>query len=205
MLYKMPAHLLLFNDAISQLNDGVIRGENLRAGMDIPIKGYFPKTKLGRFATGWKNKSYSRVKHIEDLNPEQRKDLAGAYWISPQNCNRYPMPMDLVRFSSKLFVEGIRADGAIPYAYEGKQLNLNTILSSTQIKLAGFYGKQDKLVPQTTGSVLQDIFQKRYTHVVHEQAGHISYVLSPKSYENVNPRAFKPNPIDLVSSLMDNG
>jgi hypothetical protein len=202
MLTQFPQNFLTLHFSLSELG-GYVRGTHLRAGMDIPIKGYFPKTLWGRFVTGWKNQVYSRVSGIEDLDQKQRKDLAGAYWISPQNCDRFPMPVDLVRFSSSLFVEGVDESGEIPYEHKREKLQFKTIFEETDMNLVGFYGGKDNLVPNATGGVLKNIFGSRYEHVVHPRAGHISYVLSPELWQKNNQKGFAPNPIDVVLKMME--
>ena len=201
VLTVMPQHMLATHFTITDLLGGFVRGSNLRAGMDIPLRGFFPKTSFGRFVTGWKNQQYANVEKIEDLTPGQRRDLAGAYWISPQNCDRFPMPLDLVKFSTNLFLHGIKEDGKIPYVYKGKQLNFNAIKNETKIDVVGFYGQKDKLVPNETGLILKKLLGSRYHHVVHPTAGHISYVLSPKQWDLKHPKALHPNPVDKVMGL----
>ena len=199
IMIKMPQHLLLTQFTIANLlGGGVVTGDSLRRTQDIALRGFFPKTKFGRFVTGWKAKEYSNVKKIEDLTPAQRKDLAGAYWISAENCNRYPVPVDLARYSARLFRIGIADNGDLPYTYKGKKLSFADLYKNTSLKLIGFYGAKDRLVPHQTAEILKKIFKDRYFHIVHENAGHISYVLSPEVWDKNNKKALIPNPIDEI-------
>jgi len=203
MIEESPAFLLKLNFLMGELTGGYLHGEVIRSGMDIPIRGFFSKTFFGRFASGWKNKSFADIRKSEDLSPFQRKDLAGAYWISPENCTNFPMPVEQVKLSSGLFMEGIGEDGVIPFEYKGKKLSLKSIAENTSIQLAGFYGAKDHLVPDETGKVMEKILKDRYRHVVHPQAGHISYILSPELWEKSHKKAFQPNIIDLILELYE--
>lgn len=201
MMTRMPQHLLLTKFTIANLTGGYVSGDSLRRTQDIALKGFFPKTSFGRFVTGWKNKEYANVKSVDDLNAKQRADLAGAYWISPQNCSLYPVPVNLAQYSTRVFVEGVKDNGDVAFTYKGKKLSFNTPLKETSLEFVGFYGARDRLVPDKTAEVLKKIFGKRYTHVVHEKAGHISYVLSPNVWDKKNAKALKPNPIDTLLEL----
>ncbi|HCL56313.1 MAG TPA: hypothetical protein DHW82_04800 [Spirochaetia bacterium] len=198
---KFPQHLLLTQFTISNLTTGYVSGDNLRRTQDFALKGFFPKTPFGRFVTGWKNKEYAKVRKIEDLTPAQRKDLAGAYWISPQNCNRYPVPVEIARYSTRLFSKGIDDQGNIPQSYKGISMTLQTPLKQTKIEFAGFYGAKDRLVPEISAEIMTKLFGKRYTHVVHPTAGHVSYILSPEVWDKNNPKGLKPNPVDVILEL----
>jgi hypothetical protein len=198
MMLKMPQHLLLTQFTLSNLMGGYVSGDSLRRTQDMALKGFFPKTGFGRFVTGWKNKEYANVEKVEDLSDNQVKDLAGAYWISPQNCNRYPVPLDMARYSTRLFRMGVAENGDVPYVYKGKKLSFQNPLKETDIQFVGFYGGKDKLVPEKSGRVLEKALGKRYTHVVHERAGHVSYILTPKVWDKSNPKALNPNPVDVL-------
>jgi|GEM_PF-438274 len=199
IMIKMPQNLLLTHFTIANLlGGGVVSGDSLRRTQDIALRGFFPKTKFGRFITGWKAKDYANVNSIEDLTPAQRKDLAGAYWISAENCNRYPVPVDLARYSARLFRIGIADNGDLPYTYKGKKLSFADLYKKTGLKLIGFYGAKDRLVPHQTAEILNKIFKDRYIHIVHENAGHISYVLSPEVWDKNNKKALVPNPIEEI-------
>jgi len=201
LMEHTPPHLVMSQLNLFELTGGYIPGDALRLGMDIPIGATFPKTPLGRFMAGWKNQAYAEIETVDELNKYQRKELAGAYWISPDNCWRFPLPTDLVRFSSGLFMEGIDDDLQIPFSYRGAPLSFRTVEEKTTIQLAGFYGAKDLVVPSSTGEVLARNLPDRYTHVVHPHAGHISYVLSRSIWNHGHKKALDPNPIDLMIEL----
>ena len=66
----------------------------------------------------------------------------------------------------------------------------------------GIYGGQDKVIPDDTAHVLKDLFGDRYTHVVHPDAGHVSYVFSDEIWRRDHPKALDPNPMDLIEQLV---
>lgn len=196
---NMPDHMMWTQFTLTELHGKYVPGDVLRAGMDIPIGAFFPKTTFGRFMSGWKAKEYAEINEIGQLSGAQRKELAGAYWISPENCRRFPMPADLVEFSSRLWTEGVKDDLMIPYAYKGEQLSFQTIVDETEIKLYGFYGGKDVVIPGETGQVLEaNVKGGRYTRVIHPAAGHISYIISPGCWKPEHKYALDPNPIDLL-------
>lgn len=201
MMTLLPQNLLLTHYTMANLTGGYVTGDSLRRTQDMALKGFFPKTAFGRFVTGWKNKEYADVNTVADLSDEQRKDLAGAYWISPENCNRFPVPLDIARFSTRVFIEGVGSQGEIPYKYKGTPLSFQALLKETSIQMVGFYGEKDRLVPGETADILVKVLGNRYTKVVHKGAGHISYVLTPKVWDKKNPKALDPNPIDLITKL----
>lgn len=195
---SMPDHMMWTQFTLSELHGRYVPGDVLRAGMDIPIGAFFPKTPFGRFISGWKSKEFADIESIEQLNGRQRKELAGAYWISPENCRRFPMPVALMEFSSRLWAEGVTDDLNIPCSYNGQQLSFRTIVDETEISLFGFYGGKDLVIPGETAQVLEANLEGRYTRVVHPHAGHISYILSPGCWKPGHPYALDPNPMDLV-------
>lgn len=201
MMQLMPEHLLFTQFSLTELHGDYVSGDLLRMSMDVPIGAFFPKTPLGRFVAGWKNKSYADVARIEDLDKFQRRDLAGAYWISPENCRRYAIPSDLMAFSSRLWREGVGPDLVIPASYRGRRLSFRTIVEQTGIQLAGIYGGQDPLIPSTTAHVLRDHLGDRYTLVVHPKAGHIAYCLSSSMWKRDSRHPFDPHPVDLIADL----
>jgi hypothetical protein len=193
-------HLLGIHGALSQLLAGHIRGQDLRVGMDIPLGAVLYKSAFGRFVSGWGSPVYAHLSSTDELDPMQRREMAGAYWISPENAKRFPMPVDLVRCFVRLFREGVDEDLVVPATYKGKSITLKRILDETGIHLVGFYGGKDRVVPESTARVLQWGMGDRYTHVVHKRAGHISYVLSPEQWNPRHPHAFEPNPLELLLS-----
>lgn len=165
---------------------------------DLTMKSFISKTYLGLYYQGWKKDMY----HIEDiwnkdLLLEQKKELAGNFWISPLNGSLYPIPLNLAKFYTRLYKDGIQ-DGVIPFKINEKTLNISTILEKTTIKVLGFYGAQDKLVHHNTANVLKSILDYRYQHIVHNNAGHISYILTPESWNKNHNKALNPNPIEAI-------
>jgi len=166
---------------------------------DFTMNSLISKTYLGLYYYGWKKEKY----HLEDLWTkelllEQKKELAGTYWISPLNGFLYPIPLDLAKFYTRLYKQGIKEDGSLPWKIKDTTLNLNTIIEKTTIKVIGFYGKNDRLVPSNTANILKKILDYRYQHIVHENAGHISYILTPESWIKNHPKSLNPNPIELI-------
>jgi len=149
---------------------------------------------------GWKQEDYARISRVDQLSPAQRKELAGAYWISPENARRSPMPSDVTNFTTQLWVHGIDESLEVPYRYRGEQLSFRTIVEKTGLEIAGFYGGRDRVVPEKTAHIMKTLGD-RYTHVVHPKAGHISYVMSPEIWNPSHKYALDPNPIDLVLQL----
>jgi len=198
-----PKHLLWAGGIMAELLGGYVPGASLQTGMDIPLGSLFYKSPLGRFATGWKQQACAGISRAEQLDGSQRRELAGAYWISPDNARLCPMPADVTGFTTRLWVDGIDESLELPYRYRGSQLSLRTIVEQTGIQLAGFYGGKDLVVPESTARILQRTMGQRYTHVVHPRAGHISYVMSPKIWSADHPAALEPNPIDLVLELRE--
>ena len=197
-MHATPDKLLDANLTLWGLVGGYLPGDTTRLGIDMPLKAVFYKTPFGYFLAGWHRTDWAKVNAIADLNPNQRRDLAGAYWVSADNSNRFPIPVDLARYTAKLFKKGIPPTGDLPHTYAGRQLSLKTIATETKLKLFGFYGGRDPVVPDRTAHILISFFGDRYTHVVHPDAGHISYVLSPKLWDPQNAKGLKPNPIDLL-------
>lgn len=199
LLQLLPPHLLVTQLKLSQLLGGYVPGDNLRAGIDIPLGAFFGKSALGRFATGWERAALGGITSIDDLDPAQRLELALAYWISPENCKRHPMPLDVVRPFLRLFIDGIERDLTVPATYRGRPLRLTTILEETGIQLAGFYGGKDPVVPNSTAQVLVEAMGDRYTHMVHDKAGHITYIICPQLWNAGLP--VSPNPLEVALEL----
>lgn len=175
-----------------------VPGESVQLGLDLPLGAAFHKTRMGYVSAGWNRTDLARLRSPGDLTPAQRRDLAGAYWVSTDCSRRFPVPVGIARFTSALFRDGVARDGTLPYPVHGREVSLATIRDRTDLRLVGFYGGRDPVVPDATAHVLSALLGDRYTHVVHAQAGHISYVLSPKLWDTSSPRAMVPNPIDLV-------
>jgi len=180
---------------------GAMPGFAMQSGLDLGLKNLFPKTPFGRFVAGWNQPAWGRVRTVADLTPDQRREVVGAYWISPENAQANPLPLDLVRFSTAIFTKGIAPNGDIPWSIGGEPLSFRTVAERTTLKVLGIYGGRDVVVPDRTGYVLQGVFGDRYRHVVHPQAGHVSYIFSPKQWEPTHPARFDPDPVDLFLSL----
>lgn len=195
---NMPRSLLWTSFMRSQLTGGYMRGLELWAGLDVSLKNVYTKTPLGRFASGWKQPDYSKVEAIPDLSPRQRFELAAAYWISVDNARRFPLPIDLVRKAVHLYDKGVGADGRLGFDFEGRPVSLRDVVDQTGLRVVAFYGGQDKLVEEESGHVLKKLFGRRYTHVHHPSAGHVSYVCFPAQWGATHPRPFLPNPVDVL-------
>lgn len=198
IMQLMPHSVLEATLRMAERTGDYVSGDQLRTTQDVALKGFLGKTPLGRFAAGWKKPEYAKVDGVESLTPEMRKELAGAYWISPENCRRWPVPPDIGRYTSALFTDGVPATGELPGSYRGRPLKLTDAVEGTQLQFVGFYGGKDLLVPEATAEPLKRLFGERYMHVVHPAAGHVSYVLSPNVWDKANPKALKPNPVDVL-------
>ncbi|MBI5545786.1 MAG: hypothetical protein HY901_18000 [Deltaproteobacteria bacterium] len=198
----MPESLLRASRAATVRAHDYVGGDSLRFTQDVALRSLLGKTLLGRFASGWRRPDFARVDGVESLTSAQRKELAGAYWTSPENCRRFPIPADLSAFSEALFTRGVGERGELPASYRGRPLSLASAAEKTQLRFVGFYGAQDSLVPGSTAKVLMQVFGERYSHVVNENAGHVAYVLSPKMWERGAPKCFDPNPVDLLLALV---
>lgn len=177
---------------------GYVPGDAMRLSLDLALRKNFLKTPFGRFVDGWNQSDLSGVRSVEELTPVQRKVLAGAYWISPANANRFPIPSDMSRYANRMFAKGLSPRGDLPWSYRGTQLSLMDFVTQTTIPVVGFYGGTDPVIPDRTAYPLMTLLQDRYRHVVHPNAGHISYVFSAKQWDAGHPAAFKPNPVDVI-------
>ncbi|HNS98648.1 MAG TPA: hypothetical protein PLJ27_19400 [Polyangiaceae bacterium] len=195
---RVPASWAKMQTAWLQRTSGYVPGDSMRISLDLALKKNFVKTPMGQFFDGWNQAELAHVRRMEDLSAGQRKMLAGAYWISADNGNRFPIPVDLSRYATAMFVEGISKQGDIPFRYQDKPLSLSGFLSRTSMPVIGFYGGTDPMIPDRTAFILMDLLKERYQHVVHPNAGHISYVFSASQWEKGHKRAFRPNPIDVL-------
>ncbi len=177
---------------------GAVPGDATQVGIDLPLKALFYKTLLGTFSAGWERGDMAEVMGVEDLDPRQQRDVAGAYWVSPDCARRFPVPVDIARYTAELFTHGIGPDGSLPFSYRGKRLSLGDFARDTRIQLISFFGGTDPVVPEATGHAVKELLGERYTHVVHPNAGHISYILSPKSWDPSYKKPLDPNPVDLI-------
>ncbi|MBI5534925.1 MAG: hypothetical protein HY898_19515 [Deltaproteobacteria bacterium] len=193
-----PESLLRAEMELFRVMGGYVPGESMGMGLDIPLHTLFHKTPFGHFRAGFDQPDYADRGDERDWTPAQRRDLAGTWWITYENSARFPLSVDLVAFASALFRKGISKDGAIPFSYKGRGLSLRDLAEQTTLKLFGFYGSRDTMVPDRTAQCLEALFAERYKHVVHLHAGHISYILSPKAWDAAYPKALKPNPIDVL-------
>ncbi len=193
-----PDRLLELNMSVWGAFGGYVPGESTQLGIDMPLKAVFYKTPLGYFSMGWQRTDLGAIERFADLGAAQKRDLAGTYWVSPDNARRFPIPVDLSRFTVRLFKQGLGRRGELPWSYRGRPLSLADVVEKTRFPLLGFYGGKDAVVPDKTAHALVTLFGPRYTHVVHPEAGHISYVLSPDMWAPKGKRVFAPNPIDLL-------
>ncbi len=177
---------------------GYLPGELIQTSLDLSLGALFHKTSLGYFSAGWERTDLAGVRSIGDLTASQQRDLASVYWISSDCSRRFPIPLDIVRFTTALFKQGIAPDGVLPYPIQGRDVSLSAIATDTNMRLIGCYGGKDPIAPHETAHVLASLLGERYTHVVHPQAGHISYVLSPNQWRPDSKRALTPNPLDLL-------
>ena len=167
-------------------------------GIDLPLKAAFHKSLPGLLSTGWLRGDLAAAKTVDDLAPAQRRDLAGTYWVSPDNMRRFPVPVGMSRYTAGFFTQGVGSRGDLPATLDGERLSLRPVVERTRLRVVGFFGGRDPVVPDSTAHVLGRLFGDRYRHVVHPDAGHISYVLSPDMWDPANPRGFAPNPIDVL-------
>jgi hypothetical protein len=202
MVSRVPDYLLLGRYVLAELaGRGYLPGRQMRAGIDIPLDTFFYKSALGRWLTGWNRPKLHAARDVADLTRGQRKELAGAYWISPHNCDRFPLPVELVRVASELWRRGIGKDGLLPARYRGAPLSLGTIAAEARLPVVGIYGGEDKVVCEDTAHVLREQLGARYVHVVHRDAGHVSYVFSEELWDPAHPKAFDPSPLRLIDQL----
>lgn len=183
---QTPESVKAYNQCMAKILGAVVPGQAIGATFDLASAGNpknppFNKTPMGRFCAGWQSGSWDKVQRVADLDKRQRQTLAGAYWISPAGAASAPMPLDLANFASRLWDKGV-VDGKIPATYKGKQLSLKTIRDKTNIRMIGFYGGRDEIVPESTAAPLKKTLGGRYRHVVDPEAGHIAFVMSSKPW-----------------------
>ena len=194
----LPGRVSDLQFSLLKYTSGYVPGDGMRQSLDLALKKNFVKTPFGRFVDGWNQVDFAKVKTVEDLNPVQRKVLTGAYWISANNANRFPIPVDLSRYATAMFTKGITSKGEIPFSYRGRALSLADFVARTSIPVTGFYGGTDPMIPDRTGYPMMKLLRDRYRHIVHPNAGHISYVFSKKQWDPGHPNAFDPNPVDVI-------
>lgn len=175
-----------------------VPADTQRIGLDLTLGAVMMKSVVGYFTAGWLRDDLARVKTAADLTPAQRRDLAGAYWISADSARRFPVPVDVSRYTAKMFSVGVMPDGAMPWTFEGRPLSLGDVAAKTSIRSVGFFGAEDPVIPDRTGHVMMQILGERYQHVVHPGMGHISYVLTPRAWQAGKAGAMKPNPVDVI-------
>jgi len=195
---NMPRSAAWTSLARSQVTGGYLRGLEMWAGLDLSLKNIFVKTWVGRFASGWKNPAWANVRTVADLAPMQRFELAGAYWISVDNARRFPLPVDLVRKAMHLYDKGVGADGLLGAKYRGRDIGIADLARESSLRVVSFFGGQDKLVQEESGAVLKSHLGPRYRAIVHPAAGHVSYICFPSQWSSASPKAFAPNPIDVL-------
>lgn len=197
--WLMPDSLTELSLALAGIiGRGYVPGDGMRMSLDLGLKTAFHKTPFAHVAAGFNQTEYARVRTVEDLTKKQRRDLTGAYWISPDSARRFALPVGLVRFASRLFKEGLGPKGELPAVYRGQTISLGAIVEETRIPLFGFFGGRDVMIPDRTAYGIMPLFGSRYRHVVHPHAGHISYILSPSSWKVGQPYSLEPNPVNLM-------
>lgn len=202
MVSRVPDTVLFGRYVVSELTGrGYVAGSQLRAGIDVPLDTFFFKSNLGRFLTGWTRRKLHRARRVGDLSAGQRKELAGAYWISRHNCDRFPLPVSLMRVAGEMWRAGVEDDGVLPARYRGRQLGLEAIAQGTRLRVVGIYGGEDKVIREDTAHPLHAQLGERYTHVVHRDAGHVSYVFSSEIWDPSHPKALDPHPVRLIEEL----
>ena len=177
---------------------GTVPGDSLRIGLDMSLGALYHKTRLGYFNTGWLRPDLLAAQQVKTLSTRHKRDLAGSYWVSPESARRFPVPVDITKFTNALFTEGISPQGDLPWSYKGNKLTLADVAEKTTFPIAGFFGELDEIVPPQTAHILPHIFGDRYTHVVHPKLGHISYILSPAKWKKGHARSLDPNPVDIM-------
>jgi len=193
-----PERLLGAQHWLAALLGGYLPSDGTRLGIDLPLRALFHKSRLGLFSMGWQRKDMAQAIGARDLRPSQRRDLAGTYWVSPHNARRWPVPVGINRYTSGFFSQGVSRRGDLPWTHEGRPLSLSAVAEQTDLRVYGFYGGRDPVVPDNSGHVMRGVFGDRYRHVVHLDAGHVSYVLSPRMWDPEQAFGFDPNPIDLL-------
>ncbi|HEY3447028.1 MAG TPA: hypothetical protein VGK67_11720 [Myxococcales bacterium] len=200
LVSNLPRSLVWTTLQRSQLLGGYLSGVEMWAGLDTGLKNVFSKTPLGRFASGWKKPGFAKVQTLSDLDPMQRFELAGAYWISVHNADRFPIPVELVRLALHLYDKGAsEADGGdLGFTYKGKPVKLANIAQNSQLRMTAFFAGLDKLVQEESGHVLAKLLGPRYRQLTHPTAAHVSYVCFPALWNPAHPKAFLPNPVDVI-------
>jgi hypothetical protein len=196
-----PKSMMFLNLLFSSMQDEVVKGDNLRRTIDIAIKSFFDKTAFGRFIHGYKSGVFSNIKDVRELDEKLQRDLAGSYWISPENAAKYPVPLSLSHFSTMLFTVGVTKDGVTPIKYKGKRLDFKD-LKKSDIKMISFYGELDGMVPPKTCDVLIGVLGDQFQKVSHAKTGHVSYILSPERWDESNPKSFQPGVLSTILSKM---
>jgi hypothetical protein len=200
MVSNVPRSLVWTTLQRSRLMGGYLQGLELWAGLDTSLDNVFTKTPMGRFASGWKKPAFARVQAISDLDPLQRFELAGAYWISLANAERWPIPVEQVRLAFRLYDKGVsEADGGyLGFGYRGTPVRIAAIAEQSRLRVTSIFGGQDKLVPEECGLVLGRLLGSRYRQITHPTAAHVSYVCFPAQWDRAHPHAFLPNPVDVI-------
>ncbi len=200
LVSHLPRSLVWTTLQRAQLLGGYLSGVEMWAGLDTGLKNVFAKTSLGRFASGWRKPGFAKVRTISDLDPLQRFELAGAYWISVHNAERFPIPVELVRIAVHLYDRGVsEADGGdLGFEYKGRPVKLADLAAESKLRVTAFYAGQDKLVQEESGHVLGKILGPRYRQLTHPTAAHVSYVCFPAMWNPAHPKAFTPNPVDVI-------
>ncbi|MBS1198477.1 MAG: hypothetical protein H6R18_2262 [Proteobacteria bacterium] len=176
-------------------------GHIVSSSLDIIQNKNFEKTPMGALVHGWKNKEWANVENMIDLTLRQQSELAAWYWLSVKHGGYYPLSRDLYIFYTRLFMQGVGTDGALPYEYKGKTLNLND-LKKTGIQVLAFLGGNDHLVNFQTADILKPMLGAQCEIVVHEKTGHVAYIFNPNRWNKDDGRAFKPDIVETILSKL---
>lgn len=178
---------------------GMVEGYDLHNVFDLVQETAYEKTEIGNMIHGWKNPDYADVNKFEDLTPKQRAFITLWYWVSLKHGSYYPLSKDVCDFYYKIFREGVKEDGILPYVYNGKELNLHD-LKKYNMPVIVFLGDKDNLVVHETADILVKILGNLFTKILHEKTGHVAYILNPNRWNKNDPRAFKPDIIETILS-----
>ncbi|MDX9719908.1 MAG: hypothetical protein RBU37_04110 [Myxococcota bacterium] len=197
MMARMPQGLIELSFALAK-SAGLVGGDALRLTQDFALGALWAKSSMGMALQGWQRPELAELRAMGEAQAKVTKELAGAYWISAENARRFPVPLEIARFSARQFKEGVGEDGTLPASYRGEPLSLRALAERTDIEVFSFYGGEDRLVPQETAWPLQSLLGERYHHVVHQGLGHVGYILSPRVWQAGERKSLSPNPIELV-------
>ncbi len=200
MINVLPQSVMLMGEIAGFKKNGMVKGENIGSTLDMVTESFLEKTRLGRILNGWKSGAYADIDNGEEVNEKMKADLAGAYWISPDNAALFPMHESFTHFSSRMFSQGISSTGDLPVRYKNNVLNITDIKKSG-VKVAAFYGINDPMISPEAADIMKKHLGEDMEHVVHEKTGHISYVFSNNRWNENDKNAFQPGIIETIEKL----